>query len=954
MERKDFIKKTAASLILLNSLSVFDLFASTLSSSPKLISEDDLGKIDIILREEFKSLVNWLKENKWEEFLQKQTNLDSISWNEDLKLCAELSDIIRTKENGFDDFGGNKLIEPGYPSLSLLYHALASPRVKDSSITAYPTIEQLDTIENVIYGLKKWDNYLKDVENENLHLMVLAYEYRPAYKTPALGINEFENKIDSFPKHAQFVYSRTGISRIGMHEMNYDNISRSYTNKPINLKHEKEIAVTPARFGVFLVELTEIKKDTTDQIKVMNIQENEYTTYKGSNKHLNRQFIKPIRKIYDDDIFKVKFAQYHLNQKLYKFSQFELHGKKIEDVNINAKWNVQSYPFKRINSMDEKSSPLINHMTDSKFVELKRKGSSVLLSSMPNNLIRVAQQSGNFLSFYVEPKWERRYNALKLNNKKNTDIYDSFFTEFVFRRNRLTSRFKAMRNAPLFINIKFQDNKEGIVHIDEKNSQMEDTINNGAYNALLFEDNMCDGCVSASLTLKTSDNNKLFDLIKSNTEVNSAFSIVAAPDFFPFLDSNDIRKYYHSNIDSFENTIKTKGLTEQEQQNQQQQFDNLTIINDEHFLEGGSLNLSGIRQRGNPDILDPLTGKQAFQDSYEKDKSFDTLVAVVSNTETLFITNSNNAFKDNFRRDYTSNSFLPDTGTGIFFPGWDVTYSGDKINPYFGTFGLGSPFPEDMKLCAAANGMWPVASPDAGRTFQGSLEKFPVLGRPNTSIPLMDDEIGYHSNSPHVLQYSQAASYGWDGEQGPFLMIDKKDNNKLKVNFTDIGRADYVKNLLDPSIGFNMAKLRTIDSFELINRMDCLRKAIKSIDNNNKVSKTKYWLVSAEKVDNWEIGANALGVPNDLIGNSNQWAKENRGLKGAGYFFVFALTKIKKLQDELEAPNSKRRNQLVSSLCVCKVSIAKKDSFAKIDWCEFNPNILPQSSSEITWFTETI
>jgi hypothetical protein len=510
-----------------------------------------------------------------------------------------------------------------------------------------------------------------------------------------------------------------------------------------------------------------------------------------------------------------------------------------------------------------------------------------------------------------------------------------------------------MRNAPLFVNIKYQDNNGTISHIDEKNSQMEAIIKNGAYKALLFEDSMCDGCVSASVILKSNAKNELFEFIKYNTVINPAFSIVAAPDFFPYLDSNDIRKYYHSNLDKYNNILQIKALTGQEQQEKQQQLDNLAISNDEHFLEGGSLNLSGIRQRGNPEIIDPFTGAQAFQESYATDKSFDTLVAVTANSETNVAKISNATFKDNYRKDYTSNSFLPDTGTGVFFPGWDATYSGEKTNPYFATFGLGSPFPEDMKLCAAANGMWPVASPDAGRTFQGSLEPFPILGRPNTSIPLMDDEIGYHEKSPQVLQHHESYSYGWDGEQGPFLFIDEIDGKKLKVNFTDIGRADYVENLQNPSIGFDMSKLRSINSFELINRMDCLRKAIKSIDKNNKVSQTNYWLISAEKVDDWNLGAKALGIPDNLVGSSNSWAKNSRGLTGAGYLFVFALTKIKKLKDELESPNSKRRNQLVKTLCVCKVSIAKKDSYAKIDWCELG-STFPKLDSEIKWLPKTV
>lgn len=175
----------------------------------------------------------------------KNTNLKSISCEDNTKLCEELNGITRIN-NGFDDFEGNKLIEPGNPSLSLLYHALASQRAKDPTLK-YPSIEQLNVLENFIDGLKKWEDYLKNLNNENIHLMVLAFEYRPAFKTPALGINDFEIRSIKYPKHAQFVFSRAGISRIGNHEINYNNANRSFTNKPADPNYDKDIGQTENR-----------------------------------------------------------------------------------------------------------------------------------------------------------------------------------------------------------------------------------------------------------------------------------------------------------------------------------------------------------------------------------------------------------------------------------------------------------------------------------------------------------------------------------------------------------------------------------------------------------------------------------------------------------------------------------------------------------------------------------
>ncbi len=89
--------------------------------------------------------------------------------------------------SGFDDFAGMNMIKPGFPAFSLLYHALASPRVRPASVTAYPELEQLDVLENYIYALAEW-NHLKSIHqvgsNDDLVMAVFAYEYRPAFKTP--------------------------------------------------------------------------------------------------------------------------------------------------------------------------------------------------------------------------------------------------------------------------------------------------------------------------------------------------------------------------------------------------------------------------------------------------------------------------------------------------------------------------------------------------------------------------------------------------------------------------------------------------------------------------------------------------------------------------------------------------------------------------------------------------
>lgn len=911
MKRREFLEKTAAAVVLVNSLSLLDVFASS-SGNPsdlKPIRRQDLAPPSDALQAEFKKLISWMKDEGWTGFIQKSLGLNMLDLQQmtDEQLCGILPGIADiSNKPGIEDFAGNKLIEPGDPARSLLYHLLASPRVKSPALKSYPSINQLDTLENYIYSLKALSAY--QLTPGSTFLAVLAYEYRPAYKVPTMDPNHTE-----FEKAADLVFSRTGIARIGDKPLHYDPQNRCFVNQPEDQSQNKSIAVTAARYGLFLVELVEVSQGSGDSVKVMNYQDVEYT--RRGNMHVNRRFIRPIRKLFNDDSIEVKFSEYHVNEKLFRLSKFSLEGQKIELSDPN--FEVEKPPFRRVSCLSDQGKPdLTLHSTDAPMVKLARRGSSCILSAAPDVLIREAVQNDKIISFRVPELWKenntsnRRYSAFKVTEKKTKEVNDAIWTDFIYRRNRRTSRFRAPKNAPLFVNIKTEVLNNVSTHIGPETFDFDRKIN-GRYWAKLFEDSICDGCVAARIILKEKD--KKVAVLSALGEPMPAFSLVTAPDFFPYLDSNDVRAYYFS-----------KGMEA-----------------DEDFLEGGTINLSGIRQRGNPNIMNPFTGRPAFESSSADNASFDTLTAVVAaNTGA-----QNQNFKPlddyslSYKRDYRSTSFLPDTGTGIFFPGWDATYSGQTVNPYLATFGLGSPFPEDMKLCAAANGMWPVSSPDAGRTFQGSLEEFPVLGRPTTSIPLMDIEIGIHPSSAAHLHYKMPAGFGWDGEQGPFLVVTPKG---ISVNFTDISRADYLTNLLDPSIGFDMSQLRNLESTELIRRMDCLRKCIRAIENRQ-VQKTSLWLVGAQRMS-WDSPAIVYSIPPDLVAGYSSWAtRQSVELEGEGYLYTFVKAEGRKKQPiQWDGPNSKRRWLPCDVVYVCQVTPQA------VAICKVKGN-KPVSAEDVSW-----
>ncbi len=133
--------------------------------------------------------------------------------------------------------------------------------------------------------------------------------------------------------------------------------------------------------------------------------------------------------------------------------------------------------------------------------------------------------------------------------------------------------------------------------------------------------------------------------------------------------------------------------------------------------------------------------------------------------------------------DADRHSCLPDDCAGVFAPGWDVSTDRTRVSgtqvQHLAAYGLGSPFPEDAKLCAALSTFWPAVAPDASRSMS------PNTGNPGlraTVAPLTDEEIG------------QVGALPWDGVVGP------KISTFGGVEFLDCEKflhVDYVKNALE-------------------------------------------------------------------------------------------------------------------------------------------------------------
>jgi hypothetical protein len=865
MKRRDFISKAALSAFIVANLPMDELLAS----GKQLIL---VQQLPADLQAKFDALVQWMKDKGWLQFLADKLHIHV----DPAGAMAQYQDLLTVPAvYGFDDFAGKQLLTPGSPQASLLYHMLASPRVRPDGFLPdqYPTFLELDTLENVIYSLKDYSR----APFGDMLLAVFSYEYRPAFKTP-------------HHQHADLVFSRTGIARIGEFPTHYDGPNRCYSNKPENAANSKNVAVTPARYGVFLARL--VNEDQFSQAA---------RAAKGDDV---RKFLLPVRKIFDGDALVqtqgIVFKEMHVNEKLASLVSFAQTNFGDQPGTNGSLFKLESYPFRIVSGTEEA------------LAGCQAMGSSTLVMPAPKPLVRYAIQDGKLACLRVTQNMHTYFSAFETNPVTETiELIDDVSSGGMHRK---PNDYAHPRLAPLFVNVKFtfdagpteqapdftfDEKKDAKNKITHREGALSDDAQHplSAYYTALFVDGICDGCITADTS------NWRGPSLPAALLANClpAFSIVTAPDFFPLADPLDLAGFDRDGQDAGTN-----------------------------FFEGGLYSLSAERTMPNQRSKNPVTHQPAF------DGRPDTLLAVISE-HAVPGRPQTDAYAVPSDRLYQSSGYLPDVCSGIFAPGWDITYSNEANGPlennYLSTRGLGSPFPEDMKLCAAMNGMWPVASPDSSRTYQGHL--LPGFENP-TAIPLLDTELGLHPLSAACTEHQFQPKDGWDGEQGPFLQA---GGNSFLVNFADLARTDTGKNTLDNKLDISV--LRDLTSAELRGRMACLRQCMLRLPEflfNDRVIRynapdnlkrspamTSLWLVSAEAV-NWDAKAIGLGIPAAFAGPHFDGLVHpaSNNIRGPGFLFVFVITR----NGSSLLEDSNRRTKTCKSVYICQVT---KEGLA---WCK--------------------
>jgi len=407
----------------------------------------------------------------------------------------------------------------------------------------------------------------------------------------------------------------------------------------------------------------------------------------------------------------------------------------------------------------------------------------------------------------------------------------------------IPARSDRARRAPEYVNIRHRVTRraDGSFQLEDMAALPEPQFSNqlaaGNYEAAHFIDHMCDGALVArvgGLPVAIAD--------------FAGYSLVTAPDFFPLADQMEITNWVRQDL-----------------ANRQEQF-----------AQGSPDPLCEGRHLANLELPRPdRMGDKAFS------RTDETLVAVVSARPASRQTHAPKRLK-------RFASYLTDAASNVFAPGWDISLGANQQDVYYAAYGLGSPFPEDSKLCAALNSFWPAVAPDASRTFR-------IRNAP-TAMPLLNSELGFHPRDPRVIAGAVQSTTGWDGEHGPFL---ETVGDRTFVNHADFGRSDYVSNALNGTL--KVALTAGIDADELIRRMEALRTCIATLPPaSDAVNTTPLWLVTVEAVPDWAADP----------------GRADATLVGAGYVYEFVRA------DGAGEPamDTNRRRVPVADIFTCQIA----------------------------------
>jgi hypothetical protein len=606
------------------------------------------------------------------------------------RLSASLSSINR-QVSGFEDFHpeGVRAIEPGEPAKSLLYHALASPRVKppkesDTSRLRY----WIETIENYVYGVKPptLEALSKIADGNPMAIVVFAYDYRPAYMTP----------------HGQFAdlcFSRTGVARVGTTDAVYNSEVRAFL--PHNPVYPDRIPVMPARYGAFIA--MQGKGSAAFLGNYMNRLQGDSVSNRPDEE---RDFWVPLHKLFpgseclpDVGRITLEFKTYHVNEKLSR---------------IHRALNELGFPTGQAEEALSQSPFLIEEgLADLKAFSCSE--ADISISAPATSELEAS-------SVFLIPKWKDRLvepaiyktqgeeKLLPLQVPENYITEETMEDRMLFSSLRIPEKhvngFGEFRSAPEYINVRHPMSSEystarhgspGELQGMNVFADVVQRIITGGYHAQHYIDHTGEGWVTVSCPMLTEQSEVT---TKRMEATRAAYSIIAPPDFLPHVSQRQVYDWWQQteDIKPFQPNI---------------WFQPPVALADHRFAPNLTLSRSGFHPNDT------------------------TTTAVITPSKGLATAAAPLSGEDPPRV-----SFLPDGAAGIFAPGWDIGL--DISDPpenvvFLASYGGGSPFLEDSLSCAALSSYWPAAAPDTARVFPPLILKD---APPMTVVPLTDKEIG--------------------------------------------------------------------------------------------------------------------------------------------------------------------------------------------------------------------
>lgn len=352
-----------------------------------------------------------------------------------------------------------------------------------------------------------------------------------------------------------------------------------------------------------------------------------------------------------------------------------------------------------------------------------------MLEPHPAPLVNVAEYQGRRLTYPVDPRFTGDPANLAFSSAQVLPGPATESPSYMYDTSQSTRR-----PAPEYLNLRHRVNEDGSVENLNLRPDMMDVIRAGGYQAQHHVDFVGDGWIEARCAA-------LDAAIPTRVP---AYAIAAPPDFFPKVGQRDLMNWWSREVPREVRAA-------------------LWAI--------PPLTLSQTRIAAN--ITLPI--------NFSIDDTTVTAIVTQPGDGSGPVQPPNSRLPEEL-------TGLPDTSPGLFDPGWDTSqdvYFTDPDEPlqkFLAGYGLGAPFVEDAKLCAAYGAYWPGVSPDSTRVFQPGKMLSGILYPWPTIAPLTDEEIG-------VVPAAGGSYMPWDGVRGPTV---RTVGGRRVAAYTDAMRVDYL------------------------------------------------------------------------------------------------------------------------------------------------------------------